>query len=150
MTPQPPILISTRDLARLEQLLEKQPAVAGIGLEALEAELGFGDALTHGEAVALGCAALCGAMVCGLADYLWNYPRVMCIFWFVFALTIAGAAVFLLQTRAWAVMIGVLAALLSLNIFGAENFVLPCMLLIICILFVSKKKLEGSVSEKCR
>lgn len=47
-------------------------------------------------------------------------------------------------------LIGVLAALLSLNIFGAENFVLPCMLLIICILFVSKKKLEGSVSEKCR
>ena len=37
-----------------------------------------------------GAAALCGAMVCGLADYLWNYPRVMCIFWFVFALTIAG------------------------------------------------------------
>ena len=47
-------------------------------------------------------------------------------------------------------LIGVLAAILSLNIFGAENFVLPCMLLIICILFVSKKKLEGSVSEKCR
>ena len=38
-----------------------------------------------------GAAALCGAMVCGLADYLWNYPRVMCIFWFVFALTIAGS-----------------------------------------------------------
>ena len=30
---------------------------------------------------------------CGLADYLWNYPRVMCIFWFVFALTIAGIKV---------------------------------------------------------
>lgn len=38
-------------------------------------------------------AALCGAMVCGLADYLWNYPRVMSIFWFVFALAIAGAKV---------------------------------------------------------
>jgi len=36
------------------------------------------------------CAALCGAMVCGLADYLWNYPRVMCIFWFVFALALGG------------------------------------------------------------
>lgn len=36
------------------------------------------------------CAALCGAMVCGLADYLWNYPRVMCIFWFVFAVAIGG------------------------------------------------------------
>lgn len=35
-------------------------------------------------------AALCGAMVCGLADYLWNYPRVMCIFWFVFAMALAG------------------------------------------------------------
>jgi len=39
------------------------------------------------------CAALCGAMVCGLADYLWNYPRVMCIFWFVFAMALAGVKV---------------------------------------------------------
>ena len=38
-------------------------------------------------------SALCGAMVCGLADYLWNYPRVMCIFWFVFAVAIAGVKV---------------------------------------------------------
>lgn len=36
------------------------------------------------------CAAMCGALVCGLADYLWNYPRVMCIFWFVFAVAAAG------------------------------------------------------------
>ena len=37
------------------------------------------------------CAAsLSGAMVCGLADYLWNYPRVMSIFWFVFAMAIAS------------------------------------------------------------
>lgn len=36
------------------------------------------------------CAAMCGALVCGLADYLWNYPRVMCIFWFVFAVALAG------------------------------------------------------------
>lgn len=35
-------------------------------------------------------AALCGIMVCGLADYPWNYPRVMCIFWFVFAVALAG------------------------------------------------------------
>lgn len=35
-------------------------------------------------------AALSGTMVCGLADYLWNYPRVMCIFWFVFAVALAG------------------------------------------------------------
>ena len=26
-----------------------------------------------------------GTMVCGLADYIWNYPRVMLIFWFVCA-----------------------------------------------------------------
>jgi len=38
-------------------------------------------------------AAMCGAMVCGLADYLWNYPRVMCIFWFVFAIALAGVKV---------------------------------------------------------
>ena len=37
------------------------------------------------------CAALCGSLVCGLADYLWNYPRVMCIFWFVFAVALGGA-----------------------------------------------------------
>ncbi|MDO4315431.1 MAG: O-antigen ligase family protein [Oscillospiraceae bacterium] len=35
-------------------------------------------------------ASLCGTMVCGLADYLWNYPRVMCIFWFVFAVALSG------------------------------------------------------------
>lgn len=40
---------------------------------------------------AAACAALCGALVCGLADYLWNYPRVMCIFWFVFAVALGGA-----------------------------------------------------------
>lgn len=39
---------------------------------------------------AAACAALCGALVCGLADYLWNYPRVMCIFWFVFAVALGG------------------------------------------------------------
>ena len=35
-------------------------------------------------------ASLCGIMVCGLADYPWNYPRVMCMFWFVFAMALAG------------------------------------------------------------
>lgn len=39
------------------------------------------------------CAAMCGALVCGLADYLWNYPRVMCMFWFVFAMALAGVKV---------------------------------------------------------
>jgi len=38
-------------------------------------------------------AAMCGAMVCGLADFLWNYPRVMCIFWFVFAMALAGVKI---------------------------------------------------------
>ena len=38
-------------------------------------------------------AALCGGMVAGLADYLWNYPRVMCMFWFVFAVAAAGVKV---------------------------------------------------------
>lgn len=37
-----------------------------------------------------GAAALMGTLVCGLADYIWNYPRVMLIFWFVCALTLAG------------------------------------------------------------
>ena len=46
-----------------------------------------------------GASALCGAMVCGLADYLWNYPRVMCMFWFVFAMTIAGARLCLESSR---------------------------------------------------
>lgn len=35
-------------------------------------------------------SALCGSMVCGLADYLWHYPRVMVIFWFVFAVALVG------------------------------------------------------------
>jgi len=42
-------------------------------------------------------SAMCGAMVCGLADYLWNYPRVMCIFWFVFAMALAGTKVCIAQ-----------------------------------------------------
>ena len=42
-------------------------------------------------------SAMCGAMVCGLADYLWNYPRVMCIFWFVFAMALAGTKVCICQ-----------------------------------------------------
>lgn len=35
-------------------------------------------------------SALLGIMVCGIADYIWHYPRVMLIFWFVFAMAIAG------------------------------------------------------------
>ena len=40
-----------------------------------------------------GTCALAGSMVCGLADYLWNYPRVQCVFWFVVAVTLAGLKV---------------------------------------------------------
>ena len=32
-----------------------------------------------GRTVAVAAAsAMCGAMICGIADFLWNYPRVMC------------------------------------------------------------------------
>ena len=42
--------------------------------------------------ITIGAAsALCGIMVAGLADYPWNYPRVMSVFWFVFALSVIGA-----------------------------------------------------------
>ncbi len=37
-----------------------------------------------------GVAALMGTMLCGIADYIWNYPRVMLIFWFVCGITLAG------------------------------------------------------------
>lgn len=35
-------------------------------------------------------AAILGTLVSSVADYIWNYPRVMVIFWFVFALMLAG------------------------------------------------------------
>ena len=48
-------------------------------------------------------------------------------------------------------LIGVLAAILSLNIFGAEKKLCIAMYVADHMYFiVSKKKLEGSVSEKCR
>ena len=37
-----------------------------------------------------GVSAICGSLVCGLADYLWNYPRVMCLFWYMVAVALAG------------------------------------------------------------
>ena len=40
-----------------------------------------------------GISAILGSMVCGLADYLWTYPRVMFVFWFVFGLTLAAIKV---------------------------------------------------------
>ena len=62
-------------------------------------------AVRHCESSAartIACAAasaMCGSMVCGLADYLWNYPRVMCIFWFVFAMALAGTKVCCVQKK---------------------------------------------------
>lgn len=35
-------------------------------------------------------AAISGVLVSSMADYIWNYPRVMLIFWFVFAIMLAG------------------------------------------------------------
>lgn len=35
-------------------------------------------------------SGLAGALVCGLADYLWTYPRVMLIFWFTVSLLLSG------------------------------------------------------------
>lgn len=35
-------------------------------------------------------SGLAGSLVCGLADYLWTYPRVMLIFWFTAALLLSG------------------------------------------------------------
>lgn len=40
-----------------------------------------------------GASAVAGAAVCGLADYLWTYPRIMFVFWFVFGLTLAAIKV---------------------------------------------------------
>lgn len=47
-----------------------------------------------------GASAIAGAMVCGLADYLWNYPRVQCVFWFTVAVTLAGIKVCRREGRA--------------------------------------------------
>ena len=44
--------------------------------------------------IGIGAAsALCGCMVAGLADYPFGYPRVMTVFWFVFAMAIASVKV---------------------------------------------------------
>jgi len=39
---------------------------------------------------AAAAASLCGYLVTGLADYPWSYPRVMIVFWFVFAVSAVG------------------------------------------------------------
>lgn len=47
-------------------------------------------------------------------------------------------------------VIGVLAAFICLQAFGADRFVLPSMLFIIMILLVSRKRLERKEEEACR
>ncbi len=37
-----------------------------------------------------GASAMFGLLVCGIADYMWNYPRVMVIFWFVVGVTLSA------------------------------------------------------------
>lgn len=40
--------------------------------------------------MAASASAVFGILVCGLADFIWHYPRVMLLFFFVFSLAIAG------------------------------------------------------------
>lgn len=47
-------------------------------------------------------------------------------------------------------LIGVVLAVISLQIFGAESFVLPAMLSIIFVLLVARKKLDDEEGEVCR
>lgn len=47
-------------------------------------------------------------------------------------------------------LIGVSAAVLCLQIFGAARFVLPSMLLIVLVLFLARTRLERRVDEECR
>jgi len=44
-------------------------------------------------------SALLGIMVCGIADFIWHYPRVMLIFWFVFGMALAGIRVALREKQ---------------------------------------------------
>ena len=45
---------------------------------------------------------------------------------------------------------GVAAAFVCLQIFGADSFVLPSMLLIVLVLFVGRTRLEGEEAKVCR
>ena len=49
-----------------------------------------------GAARIITCAAaagVCGITLCGMADYPWHYPRVQVVYWFLFAVTLAGVKV---------------------------------------------------------
>ncbi len=47
-------------------------------------------------------------------------------------------------------IVGVTAAIICLQIFGVDGFVLPSMCVIIFVLLLARKRLEGEVSETCR
>ena len=47
-------------------------------------------------------------------------------------------------------MIGVATAVICLQIFGTDGFVLPSMLIIILVLLLSKSNLEGKVNDTCQ
>ncbi len=44
-------------------------------------------------------SSLVGILVCGIADFIWHYPRVMLVFWFVFALALCGIRLCRLQQQ---------------------------------------------------
>ena len=49
-----------------------------------------------GPAKVITCAAasgLCGITLCGMADYPWHYPRIQVVYWFLFAMVLAGVKV---------------------------------------------------------
>lgn len=47
-------------------------------------------------------------------------------------------------------IIGIVAAVICLQIFGVDSFVLPSMIIIILSLFIGRTKLEGQVNETCQ
>lgn len=47
-------------------------------------------------------------------------------------------------------VIGVVGAFICLQIFGADSFVLPSMLLIILVLFMGRKRLDEKGEDECR
>lgn len=71
-----------------------------------------------------------------------------------FAMTALFAVIFIEQwmekTNRIPEIIGIVAAFISLQVFGADSFVLPSMLCIMLVLFASRKKLEKREDEVCR
>lgn len=47
-------------------------------------------------------------------------------------------------------VVGVVTAIICLNLFGTDGFVLPSMLIIILTLLLSRRNLEGMVNETCQ